>query len=284
MQAAEAAKVLEGTGVSLVEAARMAKAAVSAGNGAEKFEDRYWRALLDGEGRWSRKYLTQMEDMPRWMGKAGMEMRCGEMTRETIDRLLRANGSKAISTVTMRRTRVMAVVNYQERVRGTKGSIRILTAAQAGRVLRACVTADERRAVALLLWAGIRPDAESGELGRLEWDSVGETEVYVSAEVAKTNTDRHVPITGRLRRLLRGHPKEGPVCPAGWRRAWQRIRRVSGISEMQDVCRHTFASHLLAWKGEDATKQAMGHAKGSDVLFRHYRRAVTRENGVRYFR
>jgi integrase len=133
------------------------------------------------------------------------------------------------------------------------------------------------RVVALLLFAGIRPDAEAGEISRLQWEAVGETEIYVSPEVSKVG-DRHVPITPRLRRLLRGHPKSGSVVPAGWRRAWQRIRRVSGISEMQDVCRHTFASNHLAAFGEDATKQAMGHTAGSSTLFRHYRRAITRES------
>ena len=284
MQAAEAARTLEGTGISLPEAARMAKAAVATGNGAEKFEDRYWRAMLAGEDHWSARYCVDMEKVPRWIGKEGLGLRCAEMTRERVDGLLRANGAAALKTVTRRRAMVMAVVNYQERVRGSKRGIEILTPAQAGWVLRACVTPEERRVVALLLWAGIRPDAESGELGRLEWDAVGETEIYISATVAKTKTDRHVPITGRLRRLLRGHPATGPVCPAGWRRAWQRIRRVAGIAEMQDVCRHTFASCHLAAFGEDATKQAMGHTAGSTTLFRHYRRAVTMEAGVRYFR
>ncbi len=284
MQAAEAAKVLEGTGVSLVEAARMAKQALAAAGGAEKFEDRYWRAVLAGEEHWSDRYTDDMGKVPRWIGKKGMAMRCAELTREVMDKLLREHGAASISTLQMRRARVLAVLNYQERVRGTKGTVAILTPAQAGRVLRACVTPEERRVVALLLWAGIRPDAENGELARLKWDCVGKTEIYVSAEVAKTNTDRHIPITGRLRRLLRDHDADGPVCPAGWRRAWQRIRRVAGIAAMQDVCRHTFASNILAAFGEDAAKQAMGHTKGSEVLFRHYRRAVTREAGLRYFR
>jgi integrase len=262
----------------------MAKTAAADGAGAERFAERYARAMLAGEAHWSGRYAADMEKVPRWLGPEGMGLRCAELTPARVDELLRAHGATAISTLQMRRARVLAVLNFQERVRGTRATIRILSAGQAGRVLRACVTRDEVRVVALLLFAGIRPDAESGELGRMEWDAVGKTEIYVSAEVSKTNSDRHIPLTGRLRRLLRGHPAEGPVCPAGWRRAWQRIRRVAGIAAWQDVCRHTFASHFLAAYGEEATKQAMGHTAGSTTLFRHYRRAVTQRDGLRYFR
>jgi integrase len=59
---------------------------------------------------------------------------------------------------------------------------------------------------------------------------------------------------------------------------------VAEIASMHDVCRHTFASNFLAAQGEDATKQAMGHTAGSATLFRHYRRAVTRDAGAKYFR
>jgi integrase len=53
---------------------------------------------------------------------------------------------------------------------------------------------------------------------------------------------------------------------------------------MQDVLRHTFASHYLAAFGEDAAKQALGHAAGSTTIFRHYRRAVTESQGKAFFR
>jgi hypothetical protein len=47
-------------------------------------------------------------------------------------------------------------------------NITLLTVSQCAAMLRACITADERRAVALLLFAGIRPDSEDGEISRLE--------------------------------------------------------------------------------------------------------------------
>jgi integrase len=282
MQAAAAQKVLEPLGISLIEAARIVAAQEGAAEGREIFKDRYMRMMIDGEERWSDRYRTDMDKIPRWIGKAGMKMTCAELTGPVIDSVLRQHGAKALTTLALRRRMVLAVLNHHERLRGAKRDVCILTPAQAARVLRAAETGDQRRVVGLLLWAGIRPDAEHGEISRLCWDAVGETEIYVSFEVSKVG-DRHVPITPRLRRLLRGHPETGPVVPAGWRRAWQRIRKEAGIADLQDVTRHTFASNMLAAFGEDAAKQAMGHTEGSRTLFRHYRRAVTEAAGRKYF-
>lgn len=281
LQAAEAVRILGDSGISLIEAARIAMRTAGSADQAEKFSERWRRAVLAEEARWSDRYAADIGKVPKWIGKKGMAMRCGEFTEDALAELLRDHGAKALSTLAARRARVLAVLHWKERHRSTR-EIQILTPKQAGRVLRACENPEQRRVVALLLFAGIRPDAESGEISRLEWDAVGKTEIYVSPEASKVG-DRHIPILPRLRRLLRGHPKSGPVAPAGWRRAWQRIRKEAGISEMQDVCRHTFASCYLAAYGEDAAKQAMGHTKGSDTLFRHYRRAVTKEAGEAYF-
>lgn len=283
LEAAEAVKILEPLGISLIEAARMVAAREAAGMSTETFRERWIRAVTEGETRWSSRYADDMGKVPRWLGKAVMQTRCGELTEEGLMRALREHGAKAATTVAMRMRYVQAVMNWKDgRVSRKDKVIRILTPAECARVLRAAETADQRRVVALLLFAGIRPDAEFGEISRLEWSAVGEREIYVCPETSKVG-DRHVPVTPRLARWLRGRPTEGPVCPAGWRRAWQRIRKESGISGEQDVLRHTFASNFLAAFGEDAAKQAMGHTKGSDTLFRHYRRAVTAEAGRRFF-
>ncbi len=285
LDATEAMRVLEGSGISLVEAARMAVAAMKTNGAAAAvvFRDRWREAMRMGEAHWSDRYERDMEKIPKWLGEAGMRMRCSELGPAAIDELLRANGAKSPLTLKMRRARVLAAMNPKVRG-GQRRNTEILTLAEAEKVLAAAGTQEERWMVALVLWAGIRPDAEDGEISRLQWEDVGKREIYVSPEVSKTNTDRHVPISPRLKRLLVGHPAEGPVRMAGWKRRWTEIRRKAGISKKQDVCRHTFASHLLAWKGEEATKQALGHTDDSNTLFRHYRRAVTKADGVAFFR
>lgn len=210
-----------------------------------------------------------------------MAMPCGTIDRAVIEAALVEDRPLARSTIDARTTRVLAVLHYRERHRRS-GEIQILTLTEVNAVLSHCKTAEERRVVALLAFAGIRPDAESGEIARLDWEAVGKTDVYIEPSVSKTGSDRHIPITPRLRELLVGHPASGPVRPVQWRRSWQRIRKAAGL-EGQDVLRHSFASHYLSATDEDRAKAAMGHTAGSSTLFRHYRRAVTQADGLAYF-
>ncbi len=50
----------------------------------------------------------------------------------------------------------------------------------------------------------------------------------------------------------------------------------------QDIMRHTFASHYLAVYGAKQTVEQLGHGD-YDMLFGHYRSAVTRKAGREYF-
>ncbi|MBU6170611.1 MAG: tyrosine-type recombinase/integrase [Verrucomicrobia bacterium] len=211
-----------------------------------------------------------------------MAMPCGTIDRAVIEEALVENRPLARSTIDARTTRILAVLKYRERHRRS-GEIQILTLAEVEAVLSHCRTPEERRVVALLAFAGIRPDAESGEIARLDWAAVGAKDVYIAPSVSKTGSDRHIPITPRLRELLEGHPESGPVRPVQWRRSWQRIRKAAGL-EGQDVLRHSFASHYLAATSEEKAKAAMGHTAGSSTLFRHYRRAVTQADGLAYFK
>lgn len=281
-QAMEALKILQPVGLSLMEAARMAAAQLGGEEQREIFRERLKRVWLDGEVRWSDRYERDMQKIPRWIGEEGMGMRVGELTEEVVARLLRQNGAAAQSTFEMRRLRVLAALHWKVRHRRGR-EVEVMTAAQMTALMGACKTVEERRAVGLLLYAGIRPDAEDGEIMRMDWSMVGETEIYLPPRVSKTKTDRHVPVTPRLREMLVGHPPTGRVAPANWKRTWQRLRKAAGIAEHQDLARHTFASHFLAAHGEEATKQAMGHTAGSRVLFDHYRRAVTQAAGLAYF-
>lgn len=281
LDAAEASRILEPHGITLTEAARAFATRAVADGSNETFAARYDRAMRENEGIWRDRYSSDMAKLPRWVGKAFMATRISEISEPAIMAALRANGAAAQSTLDTRARYVSAIIGHRTRHR--RGEvITIATISQCARLLRVCESPAERHAVALLLWAGIRPDAEGGEIARLQWECVGESEIYVPANVSKTGTDRHVPITPRLRRLLRGHDAEGPVIPANWKRVYQRLRKDAGITG-QDTLRHTFASHFLAAFGIDAARQAMGHSKTSDTLLRHYRRAVTTEAGRKFF-
>jgi integrase len=282
LQAAEAAEILEPYGLTLVEAAKMVAAQHDAKGTDETFQERYDRFVRTQEAHWRSRYATDMGKIPQWVGKAFMARRVALITPGIIESALRSHGAKADSTVKARAARVKSVLAARGNKRRGK-NIKIMTEDQCRHMLNACKSPEETWAVALLLFAGIRPSVEDGEITRLDWEAVGETEIYISPDVSKTGTDRHIPITPRLRELLKGRPKEGTVIPARWRLIYQRLRKAAGVSGEQDITRHTFASHFLAAYGENAAKSAMGHTKDSDTLFRHYRRAVTEREGKGFF-
>jgi hypothetical protein len=280
---AAATQALRGTGISLLSAATAAAARHRADASGETLQARWLRFQLENEAHWSPRYRADMAKLPRWVGPALMATPCRDISPQAIRSALAANGAKSATTLRARGARVAAALQAREKARRVSSDISILSFAQAAALLRAAETPAQRRCIALLLFAGIRPDSEFGEIARLDWSAVSPAEIYVSTAVAKTNSDRIIPITPRLARLIAGHPTAGPVRPPQWKRAWARIRAAVGIASMQDVTRHTYASHHLAAFGEDATLAAMGHTAGARTLFRHYRRAIARETGLRYF-
>lgn len=280
--AARAAEMLEPLGMTIFDAAKAAVDRFNAGQSPETFRERWARFCDANEAHWRPRYAKDMGKIPRWVPASFMDTRIQSITPAMVRGAVIKGGASAESTIKARSARIMSVLAG----RGNKrrmARIAIMTDDQVAAMLGGCEDAGERRAVALLLFAGIRPDAEEGEISRLDWADVGASEIYVSAEVSKTGTDRHVPITPRLRELLAGHDAEGPVAPSGWKVRWQRLRKSAGIGKEQDITRHTFASHYLSAFGDHAAKQAMGHTAKSETIFRHYRRAITEAAGNAYF-
>jgi integrase len=281
-EAALAVDLLAPTGLSLIEAIRMVVKKMAHGGDTQTFSQRYQLAVADGSTRWSHRYQIDVAKIPRWVSESFMVKPCGTIDRVLIEEALVEDRPLKRSTLEARTRMILAVLNYRERHRKSS-EIKILTLAEVEAVLSHCQSPEERRVVALLAFAGIRPDAESGEIARLDWEAVGAKEIYIAPATSKTGSDRHIEITPRLRAELVGHPTEGPVLPANWRRSWQRIRKAAGIAGEQDILRHSFASHYLAATNEERTKSSLGHAVGSSTLFRHYRRAVTQADGLAYF-
>jgi integrase len=284
LQAAEAERILDGSGMTLVEAARIAVAKLGGAESRETFDARYWRAMAANDCVWSDKYQSQMDDLPKWVPPSFMRRACGGIDRPAIEAACReVRPSLKQSSLDMKASRILAIVHFRPRHKKAP-SLAILSPAQVGRCLRVCESPEERRVVAVLFFAGVRPDAEFGEISRLDWSAFGAEVIDVSSEVSKTPSDRHIPISPRLRRLIKGHPADGPVMPSGWKKRWQRIRRDAGIAELIDVARHVYCSNMLAAFGMEACQAAMGHVPLSQVTRRHYARSVLKPAALRYFR
>ena len=83
-------------------------------------------------------------------------------------------------------------------------------------------------AVGMMLYAGIRPH----EVARLSWEQVDlrEREIYILPRHSKTGGARRVTIHKPLMRILRTHKRaeNEKICPANWLHHWRELRRAAG--------------------------------------------------------
>lgn len=142
---------------------------------------------------------------------------------------------------------------------------------------------------AILLFAGVRPE----ELTKLTWEDVvqdaarGGMSIRIGASVAKTRQIRLVRVRPTLQAFIDLVPereRKGRIVPSNWTRKAGIVRKAAGLQNRADAARHSFASYALAaGNGVDAVRDDLGHARGSDMLFRHYRAAVTRADAEIYW-
>ncbi len=282
--AARALTILKKHGVTLTAAAKFYAEKMAGDRSAESFGERLARHIDQNEAHWSARYYKDFRLLEKRLPKWLLRMKVGAIDADEIDKAAR-EGVKGTTAIAIRKRMIRSAIACKAKA-PPKRKPKIFTKKQVDALLNACETDQERRAVGLMLFAGVRPDAENGEITKLRWEDVNGHHIHIRAEASKTGTDRLIPLRLRLRRLLKGRPKTGKVVPPNWKRLIQRIRRTAGIdgTEYQDAARHTFASHHLVAYGESKTKDAMGHAAGSRTLFQHYRQAVTANQGKEYFK
>jgi hypothetical protein len=241
--------------------------------------------IVEKEMEWSKRYALNigqtMEALPDWF----MEMKIPDITEPIMLKATRES-VKTPTAIDTRMRHIRSLCSGKGRKKRKARALALLTIGQCAAMLRACQTPEERRVVALLLFAGIRPDKTHGEISKLDWSAVKAGKINISVEVSKTDTDRIIPIRPRLARLIKGHPTEGKVLPVGWDKRYPAIRKAAGMTsdpKWQDATRHAFASHHLVGYGETSTQAAIGHTEGSRTLFKHYRAAVPEEAGKKFF-
>lgn len=163
----------------------------------------------------------------------------------------------------------------------------ILTVAQSRKLLKAasrihgCLTP-----VALLMYTGVRP----AELTRLTWDKIKLDDrscLYITPDISKTATTRVIALEPNLLAYLRTIPaslRRGSICPPAWAEKIKWIRKTAGIGDLQDVCRHSYASYWLSAHNGDmgGLLERMGHTTQQTTL-KHYRVAVAKPDALAYW-
>jgi integrase len=167
------------------------------------------------------------------------------------------------------------------------GKPNIFTVDEAARLLSCCED-DILPAVALGLFAGLRPEAE---LWRLDWSKIHLDRKKIDVDETKDKGDhasvRWVDMPDALVAWLLPHQKRsGPICPLD-RAYYSRIRKAkkaAGINRpTPDGLRHSFCSyHYALYQDAGLTSAQAGHTN-LKTFFRHYRQRVLREDAERYF-
>ncbi len=144
---------------------------------------------------------------------------------------------------------------------------------------------DAVHASAIMCFAGVRPE----EITRLKWEAIhlDEQSIIISGDVAKTRSHRIIPIEPNLADWLKTVPESertGLIVPSNWKKKYQVVRKVSGISKrQQDILRHTFASaHLAAYNDFKELQAAMGHGT-TEMILKHYKALIKKPDAVKFW-
>ena len=158
----------------------------------------------------------------------------------------------------------------------TESAIRFLPVGECERILAGA--GRYRSAIALALFAGLRPDEIAGQ-GKpwMRWELIdlGEKIVRVPAEIAKT---RRARIIEQLPQALWAwlEPGIGSVSPGRSRQIAQLCGRLAGYGPERnwpkDALRHTFATYAVAATADPGRVALwLGHEGVPTMLYRHYR-------------
>ena len=157
-----------------------------------------------------------------------------------------------------------------KRLREDQKAVGILEPAEA-RLLMEGITDEYKAAMALTLFAGIRP---YGELSALQWEDIQfkRKRIIIKPSVSKNRTQRTLSdLPKNLWAWLGKHKGTGLVIQSynSFRLARNRTCKHEGISYPKDGARHSFASYGY-WRGEEWCRRVMGHTEATDVFHRVY--------------
>ncbi len=171
-----------------------------------------------------------------------------------------------------------------EKVRLSKPKRAVLGVPEARAMLAMCEYALPSAVpyLAVGLFAGIRPH----EMRKLRAEDFRNGYIYLGPDVAKTSSERTVPIRPNLAEWLAAYPPPDGVYSGSDTTLTRTLRKLFyavGADERKDILRHSYASYAYELTGDAAKVAAeLGHTDTS-MLFRHYRGLVPPKSGEAFF-
>lgn len=278
--------VLRGTGVNVLEAALLAREAITTGRGRLKRARRCLQAGEEAlrqhektvcfntaveaalEARAARRYRTLSDLryltrrlMKRCRGLAKRRIRsitstdCITYLRQAFNTPRQRNKarlalSSVFSTAFKRGWCAENPILKVEPELIHEKRIDTLTQAQVAELLHAAETHRAGSclpAVGIMLYAGVRPH----EVERLTWAQIQLERGFISIlpQHSKTGGARHVTIHPPLAELLsrwQSHLPHTPICPSNWRRSWAELHRLAGWHPLTNPWQEDILRHTFA--------------------------------------
>lgn len=161
------------------------------------------------------------------------------------------------------------------------------------RQLMASATPATKHALALMLFAGIRPEEIRGQ-GKppLEWQHIDRREktIYIPASISKVSGRPRLlqhKVPANLWKWLADGKDDGAISDIARKTLQQRAKAAAcpaGEPWPHDAMRHTFATyHVAAFGDIAATAELLGHGTSLVMLKRHYQGAARKAEGELFF-
>jgi integrase len=179
-------------------------------------------------------------------------------------------------------------LTFKAGANGAEGSMKVLSVAQCRQILTKIEPA-YRSAVALMLFAGIRPEEVAGDgKAALLWESVNTKEkiLRIPGEISKTGQTRILEgLPEALWAWLSPRKPEQSVAVATRRTTSEHAKAAAGFKIWpQDCLRHTFATYAVALLNEPGRVSLwLGHNGNPTMLYRHYRGLASKADAEKFF-
>ncbi len=295
-EARQAIRILEGSGLSLLDAARIAATGrvavekISISEAVHKF-----LSTLGDLRETSREWYADKLGILADAGDTPVDA----LTRAEFRRLISSRGVSSATVASYARAcrRLWRwMLDQEPPLAGTDPTegvpvtarasqeISFFTPAQAREVVNGALS-NHRAGLALMLFAGVRPEEVSGRgKPRMEWSAIDQVSrtVRVPEKCSKTHRAR----------ILEGLPDafwrhvgsgSGVIANVAGHRITQAAKAIAGVRG-HDILRHTFATYAVALTSDVARVSLwLGHEGSPAMLHRHYRALATKAQAEEFF-